>query len=360
MFDRITEMSLTLDEEYMQSSSTFGGRVRLMGAPDDYEYYAGGYSTNKPFDAQIVEASGLEMPEIIVFGGDLYGGGSKFTGTRMADREIDLTLLPVDGTTPSEVKSKLSALAGASARVPLTLRITLFQMEDVYDYEHPPAEVPPPISAFDYSGSPLSSVWETKVYISNITSPIFSDSSEVNVTLSMGDTLFTRADMLKITGQVKDGADKSGFSDLRRTDTIFRTPEPSRIIYKSVLLSSRDLDVVGAPSPGSIEAVLRFKSKPDFFTVFVDDYTGGNIRYVTGGGVDAGTEIPMKYDPERGRILIGHQGEHYVLPGTVSGKLPMFRPSRDSFRVGVEVPVNYRDVEIDVKSALIAPGRYGF
>lgn len=356
MSGRITEMSLTLDEEFMQSSSTFGGRVRLMGAPRDQDYLEGNHDGSIAFDAQIVEATGLEMPEIIVFGGDLYGGGSKHTGTRMADREMDLTLLPVNGTSPSEVKGKLSALAGSSARTPLTLRITYETLNtDIGAFEDEIGPIAPGLFS-----DPTVETWETKVYISNITSPIFSDASEINVTLSMGDTLFTRSEMLPISGAVQDGEDKSGFSELRRTNTIFNTPSPTRIIYKSVLLSSSDLNAVGAPSPGSLEATITFISDTNVFGLFVDDYSGGNIRYVTPGKMDGGTSVSVKYDPTKGRLTATNNESFQHLPTTVSGKLPMFRPSRDSFRVGVEVGVNDRDVDIDVSKVLIAPGRYGF
>lgn len=356
MSGRITEMSLTLDEEFMQSSSTFGGRVRLMGAPRDQDYLEGNHDGSIAFDAQIVEATGLEMPEIIVFGGDLYGGGSKHTGTRMADREMDLTLLPVNGTSPSEVKGKLSALAGSSARTPLTLRITYETLNtDIGAFEDEIGPIAPGLFS-----DPTVETWETKVYISNITSPIFSDSSEINVTLSMGDTLFTRSEMLPISGAVQDGEDKSGFSELRRTNTIFNTSSPTRIIYKSVLLSSSDLNAVGAPSPGSLEATITFISDTNVFGLFVDDYSGGNIRYVTPGKMDGGTSVSVKYDPTKGRLTATNNESFQHLPTTVSGKLPMFRPSRDSFRVGVEVGVNDRDVDIDVSKVLIAPGRYGF
>lgn len=356
MSGRITEMSLTLDEEFMQSSSTFGGRVRLMGAPRDQDYLEGNHDGSIAFDAQIVEATGLEMPEIIVFGGDLYGGGSKHTGTRMADREMDLTLLPVNGTSPSEVKGKLSALAGSSARTPLTLRITYETLNtDIGAFEDEIGPIAPGLFS-----DPTVETWETKVYISNITSPIFSDSSEINVTLSMGDTLFTRSEMLPISGSVQDGEDKSGFSELRRTNTIFNTSSPTRIIYKSVLLSSSDLNAVGAPSPGSLEATITFISDTNVFGLFVDDYSGGNIRYVTPGKMDGGTSVSVKYDPTKGRLTATNNESFQHLPTTVSGKLPMFRPSRDSFRVGVEVGVNDRDVDIDVSKVLIAPGRYGF
>lgn len=356
MSGRITEMSLTLDEEFMQSSSTFGGRVRLMGAPRDQDYLEGNHDSSIAFDAQIVEAIGLEMPEIIVFGGDLYGGGSKHTGTRMADREMDLTLLPVNGTSPSEVKGKLSALAGSSARTPLTLRITYETLNaDIGAFEDGIGPITPGLI-----NEPTVETWESKVYISNITSPIFSDSSEINVTLSMGDTLFTRSEMLPISGSVQDGEDKSGFSELRRTATIFATPTPTRIIYKSVLLSSSDLNAVGAPSPGSLEATITFNSDTKVYGLFVDDYSGGNIRHSTPDNMNAGTSVSVKYDPVKGRFTAENNEILRNFPATVSGKLPMFRPSRDSFRVGVEVGVNDRDVDIDIAKVLIAPGRYGF
>src|SRR5699024_1798995 len=181
MSGRITEMSLTLDEEFMQSSSTFGGRVRLMGARRDQDYLEGNHDGSMAFDAQIVEATGLEMPEIIVFGGDLYGGGSKHTGITTAHREMHLTLLPVNGTSPSELKGKPPALAGSSARTPLTLRITYETLNTN-------------IGAFEDGIGPITpgllnettvETWETKVFISNITSASCSDPRAITDPLAM-------------------------------------------------------------------------------------------------------------------------------------------------------------------------------
>src|SRR5699024_2561377 len=241
------------------------------------------------FDAQVVYATGLEMPEIIVFGGGLFGGGSKYTGTRMADRVMDLTLLLVNGASSSEVKGKLSALVGSSAGPPLTLRITYESLNsDIGAVEDGIGPIAPVLL-----NETTVETWETNVFISNITSPIFSDSSEINATLSMGDTLFTRSEMLPISESVQDGEDKSGFSELRRTDTIFATPTPTRIIYKSVLLSSSDLNAVGAPSPGSLEAKITFNSDTKVYGLFVDDYSGGNIRHATPESMNEGTSVSV-------------------------------------------------------------------
>lgn len=353
MFDRIVEMSLTLDEEYMQSSSTFGGRVRLMGAPDPFSAPA----TTQVFDAQIVEASGLEMSEIVVFGGDLYGGGSKFTGTRMADREIDLSLVPIEGTSASEIKNKLSALAGTSARIPLTLRV---------DYEtYHPDDIG---TTFGDFGTPSKSVWETKVYISNITAPIFADSSEVNVTLSMGDTTFVRGSMLEIKGAVADGEDRTGVSEMRRTGTPFEGSPSPYILYRSFLLSQADLDVIAAPSTGYVNASIKLgeeRTLADIKHVFVDDYSGGNIVAYDLSELDQDAkEIGVHYHHDTGRLYVWTGSllrPSYDAKCRISGKLPLFRPARDSFRIGVGVEYNIKDgVDIEVEQAHVRPGRYGF
>src|SRR5699024_11643218 len=94
---------------------------------------------------------------------------------------------------------------------------------------------------------------------------------------------------------------KSGFSELRRTDTIFATPTPTRIIYKSVLLSSSDLNAAGAPSAGSLEAKITFNSDTKGYGLFVDDYSGGNIRHATQEGMNEGTSVYVKDDHVKGR-----------------------------------------------------------
>src|SRR5699024_8902787 len=288
MSGRITEMSLTLDEEFMQSSSTFGGRVRLMGAPRDQDYLEGNHDGSTAFDAQIVEATGLEMPEIIVFGGDLYGGGSKHTGTRMADREMDLTLLPVNGTSPSEVKGKLSALAGSSARTPLTLRITYETLNtDIGAFEDGIGPITPGLL-----NETTVETWETKVFISNITSPIFSDSSEINVTLSMGGTLFTRSEMLPISESVQDGEDKSGFSELRRTDTIFATPTsptstPPPRPYPSFRPSAAHPRRVAPPTPRPTQENITSTATPVVHGVCGAGPSGSTTRHAPRESINA-------------------------------------------------------------------------
>src|SRR5699024_5650297 len=123
---------------------------------------------------------------------------------------------------------------------------------------------------------------------------------------------------------------------------------------------SSDLNAVGAPSPGSLEAKITFNSDTKVYGLFVDDYSGGNIRHATPESMNEGTSVSVKYDPVKGRFTAENNEILRNFPATVSGKLPMIRPPRDGCGVGVEVGVNVRDISIDVTRVLIAPGRYGF
>lgn len=118
------------------------------------------------YPAQITKASGFDAPMFDIQGGGRYSGGSIFVGSRANDRELTLTTVAHGAYSPSDVKTRLHKLMSVSSRDPLYLDIKLA----------------------DDNGGEM--VFMAPVYISQIASPIFDKSPEVQVVMKMGDVAF--------------------------------------------------------------------------------------------------------------------------------------------------------------------------
>lgn len=118
------------------------------------------------YPAQITKASGFDAPMFDIQGGGRYSGGSIFVGSRANDRELTLTTVAHGAYSPSDVKTRLHKLMSVSSMDPLYLDIKLVD---------------------DYGGE---MVFMAPVYISQIASPIFDKSPEVQVVMKMGDVAF--------------------------------------------------------------------------------------------------------------------------------------------------------------------------
>ena len=118
------------------------------------------------YHAQITKASGFDAPMFDIQGGGRYSGGSIFVGSRANDRELTLTTVAHGAYSPSDVKTRLHKLMSVSSRDPLYLDIKLI----------------------DGNGGEM--VFAAPVYISQIASPIFDKSPEVQVVMKMGDVAF--------------------------------------------------------------------------------------------------------------------------------------------------------------------------
>lgn len=166
------------------------------------------------YDAQITKATGFDAPEFDVQGGALYSGGSQFNGFRAHDRELVLTMLPVPRLAPSDVKNRIARMISMSNMHPLSLTV-YYATEDV------------------------RARYTADVYVSNITSPIFTQSREVQVTLKMGSVSFTGPTM-PVSATVTPESNRLGFSDMVRSVAPHGFQLQSRHLYLSddVLLHS--------------------------------------------------------------------------------------------------------------------------
>lgn len=119
--------------------------------------YVSTIRSREVMDAMLVSATGFEGPKLTVTGGDASYGGSVFTGITPNNREYTLTLRPM-GHSLNDIKNQINTLIGLSHRSELILELN---------------------TVTEDGGE--SRVY-TSGYISDVSSPLFSDKREIVVT----------------------------------------------------------------------------------------------------------------------------------------------------------------------------------
>ena len=172
---RIVRMTLGTTSEIVKTS-TVGSGVEAVTFRGATNVGRGMYL------AQIIKSTGFEAPSFDIQGGGRYSGGSIFVGSRASDRELSVTLLAHGAYSPSDVKNRIHKLMSVSTIDPLHLDIFL---ED---------------------GLSGKMTFTTPVYISQMTSPIFDSSSEVQIVMKMGSPAFRGEEVVSNT-RVQEIAD---------------------------------------------------------------------------------------------------------------------------------------------------------
>lgn len=253
---RIVEMRLSAEQrtqdpgvEHQESFVIRGTGHKLIQAIPD--------GRDASYDAQAIKASGFDAPTFEVQGGALYSGGSQLNGFRAQDRELVINMLPVNNETPTSIKTKLGRMSSLSLNNPLLLEVSLMDPHNR-----------------------IGGTYYSKVYISDITSPILSESREVQLTVKMGGVSFTNSDPIHIDQKFEANYGQSrGYSDviegLRSRDGHLR-------LLTNLYLSQNDLEGMTAPSILSGELSLMF-SKEDvgkLKAVEMRNIRGDSIRLV--------------------------------------------------------------------------------
>lgn len=119
--------------------------------------YVSTLRSREVMDAMLVAATGFEGPKLTVTGGDASYGGSVFTGITPNNREYTLTLRPM-GHSLNDIKNQINTLIGLSNKTELILELN---------------------TVTEDGGE--SRVY-TSGYISDVSSPLFSDKREIVIT----------------------------------------------------------------------------------------------------------------------------------------------------------------------------------
>ena len=119
--------------------------------------YASTIRSREVMDAMLVAATGFEGPKLTVTGGDASYGGSVFTGITPNNREYTVTLRPM-GHSLNDIKNQINTLIGLSHKSELILELN---------------------TVTEDGGE--SRVY-TSGYISDVSSPLFSDKREIVIT----------------------------------------------------------------------------------------------------------------------------------------------------------------------------------
>lgn len=302
------------------------------------------------YDAQAVKATGFDAPEFDVQGGALFSGGSQFNGIRANDRELTITVTPVPRLAPSAIKHKLMRMISMSDMQPLTLYV-------------------------EYASDDTIATYTVDVYISNVTSPIFTQSREVQFTAKMGAVAFA-GPTISTDKIVTVSSNSVGFSSTLRSSLPDKTQVQERHLYlsdeilshtnapfdvngvfwinlpKSALtnLISIDLingrgDSVGLVPPSNIQAA--------FTSAFGDRNT-----YSFGVSFNSSTRRLYFLIPESGSTVLSETGP---LDFTTRYKWPLGMPAKSclAIRVNTKTLVSSELITTPI-TASFATERYGF
>lgn len=142
--------------------------------------------------AIIRESTGLESVVVEPQGGTNFSGGSHYVSSRAQDREVVLTLEPY-GKSQNELKHVLNRFVSLSRDRPLTFAVQTQELGDP-------------------GGSGES--FSAEAFITNITSPIFSVESKVQVTFRMGSPTFVAEEETVNEDAVFGGGGGSWYVDM--------------------------------------------------------------------------------------------------------------------------------------------------
>lgn len=158
---RIIEMTLGVEDQVTAVETIFGNKLRMRVTGNSlFE------NRSELYDAQVVTAAGFEMPKFDVQGGGLYSGGSHFSGIRANDRELTVTMKPTSRLSPSDLKQQIGQMISMTSMNPLSLRVK-------------------------YETGGTARVYQSNVYVSEVTSPILERDTSVQIVMKMGSPSFT-------------------------------------------------------------------------------------------------------------------------------------------------------------------------
>lgn len=303
------------------------------------------------YDAQVTKATGFDAPVFDIQGGSLYSGGSQFNGFRANDRELTLTLLPVPRLAPSDIKNRVSRMISMSNMYPLSLQI-------------------------EYASDDSKATYTADVYVSNISSPIFVQSREVQLTFKMGAVSFV-GPSVSTNETVEANDDKVGFSSMMRSVTPDKTLQiQSRHLY----LSESVLAHSNAPFKinGTFWLKIPKETLSDVESIDIVNGRGDSIGLVRSTETDAKVielmgdkevyEFGIEYNGNTRdvRFLASHGGAATPIkdgPFTMITRVkwPLGMPVKTALSIQVKTTkLSSASLFADTISATFAPERYGF
>lgn len=164
-------------------------------------------------DGKVLKATGLEAPSLDVLGGSASYGGSVYTGIRANDREVVLTVKPVN-TPVKRIKNVLGALASWSMTDPLELRLNTIM-----------------------AGGTETSLFGD-AYVVGVSAPIFEADDKIQITIKMPRPEFQRT-RISWTGE----------GDVPLTLASDQSLGGKRMVLYTVNVGEVGYDVLNAPSP---------------------------------------------------------------------------------------------------------------
>lgn len=351
---RIVEMSLVADNRGQDPGITHQesfvirgtGHKLIQAIPDGRDAY---------YDAQAIKASGFDAPTFEVQGGALYSGGSQLNGFRAQDRELVINMLPVNDETPTSIKTKLGRMSSLSLNSPLRLEVSLMDLR-----------------------TRMGGTYYSEVYISDITSPILSESREVQLTVKMGGVSFTNIDPFHIDQKFDaNDAQSRGYSD---TIEGLRSKDGHLRLLTNLYLSRNDLEGMTAPSilSGELSLTLAKEDVSKLKAVEMLNIRGDSIRLVPKENfvkkldvfeADLGYELDISIDgrvrdvaysnPQKpGRYFWGDDAPFNMYTNV---RWPLCMPAKTSLTFAVELTSEPKyNVFAPHHRFEIYPERYGF
>lgn len=292
--------------------------------------YVSTIRSREVMDAMLVAATGFEGPKLTVTGGDASYGGSVFTGITPNNREYTLTLRPM-GQNLNDIKNKVNTLIGLSNKSELILELNTVTE--------------------DGGESRLY----TTGYISDVSSPLFSDKREIVITF-ISPMPYLHRDQMSILGlhDVTLSTDNSGGTlDIKRKnpdeiDKAFSAPSTFRLMLSI---------------PGYIANAITTAIVSDGGNSF-----SGGVK-MSGGFVNIPSSMngTLVFDMEdRAMYLYANDGtgaRPNPFVGTETSDYPLVYPNQTGLSVSLQYPdrtVNHDSfLKTKVESYLIYPKVYG-
>lgn len=292
--------------------------------------YASTLRTRELMDAMLVGATGFEGPKLTVTGGDASYGGSVFTGITPNNREYVITLRPM-GLSINDIKNHVNRLIGMSHKTELILELN---------------------TVTDDGGE--SRIY-TSGYISDISSPLFSDKREITITF-ISPLPYLHRDPLSILGLHDVNLSTSvlgGRIDIVRkpseeVDRAFSAPSTFRLTLSfEALLGQNTTTAIVSDGSNSFSGAVRMAG-----------------RFYDSGSQ---TKAYMVFDMEDRAMYLdaddGRSSYRNPFVGTKTSDYPMIYPNQTDLTVNFQYETpstsNPSFMKAKVDSYLIYPKVYG-
>lgn len=324
-------MRKVIERIELRTSSLSSGGWDVGSEELRFRGYASSLKRQDGICAVIRESTGLESVIVEPQGGTNFSGGSHFVSSRAQDREVVLTIEP-HNKTQNELKHVLNRFISLSRDRPLTFAVRTRNV-----------------------GEEETETFAAEAFITNVTAPIFSIETQVQVTFRMGSPTFVAEE--QTVNEAAEFGEGSGGS-----------------WYGEMVLTEGEVDSFSAP--GIFNILVGIRAGVDLQRLSIVDVEGDSVTYTPNEATRnlIRDEMPewegdnfalFQLNGEERRFYLSYgtresQSESSQIPYQVGNRWPTVRPVNKPLRIEVRTGGSESPYSLGNTIMSYAKAVYGF